>query len=79
MLIWLVVMAYVIDTYYDNKYSKQLMLYKKHFKIGMILFAAFSLYIFNKQNPTQSKSFMQHLNGAIHYMPMDKQSKDLYV
>ena len=77
MLIWLVVMAYVIDTYYDNKYSKQLMLYKKHFKIGMILFAAFSLYTFNKQNPTQSKSFMQHLNGAIHYMPMDKQSKDL--
>jgi len=68
---------YVADTIYDGKYSSQLTKYKKHFKIITTLFVIFSLYLFLKKNPTESKNMMGHLNGMIRYMPMDKQSKDL--
>jgi len=68
---------YIADTVYDGKYSKQFTKYKKHFKIATILFVVFSMYLFIKKNPSESKNMMGHLNGMIHYMPIDKQSKDL--
>ena len=68
---------YIVDTIYDGKYTSQLTHYKKHFKIATILFAVFSMYLFVRKNPTESKNMMGHLNGMIRYMPMDKQSKDL--
>jgi hypothetical protein len=68
---------YIADTVYDGKYTKQFTHYKKHFKIATILFVVFSMYIFIKKNPSESKNMMGHLNGMIHYMPMDKQSRDL--
>jgi len=68
---------YIVDTIYDGKYTNQLTHYKKHFKIVTILFAVFSMYLFVRKNPTESKNMMGHLNGMIRYMPMDKQSKDL--
>lgn len=68
---------YVVDTIYDGKYSSKFTYYKKHFKIVSILFVTFSLYLFLKKNPTESKSLMSHLNGMVKYMPLDKQSKDL--
>ena len=77
MLVWLLLLAYVVDTYYDNKYSKQLFSYKKQFKLAMVVFGVFSFYLFTKKNPGQSTSFMQHLNGVIRYMPIDKDAKDM--
>ena len=68
---------YIVDTLYDGKYTNQLAHYKKHFKIATILFAVFSMYLFIRKNPTESKNMMGHLNGMIRYMPMDRQSKDL--
>lgn len=68
---------YIADTIYDGKYTSQLTHYKKHFKIATILFVVFSMYLFVRKNPSESKNMMGHLNGMIRYMPMDKQSKDL--
>jgi len=69
--------AYIMDIMHDGKYSKRLIHYKKHFKIATTLFVVFSLYIFLKKNPHESKSMMGHLNGMIRYLPIDKQSKDI--
>ena len=68
---------FVVDTIYDNKYTKVLKGYKKHAKIAGIIFAALSLYSFTKKNPSESASLMSHVNGMIRYMPLDKQAKDL--
>jgi hypothetical protein len=68
---------YIADTVYDGKYSSQLTKYKKHFKIATILFVVFSMYLFIKKNPAESKNMMGHLNGMIQYMPMDRNSRDL--
>jgi hypothetical protein len=68
---------FVIDTTHDNKYSKQLMSYKKHLKTAGVVFGLFSLYLFIKRNPSESSSMVGHLNGMIRYMPIDKESVDL--
>ncbi len=76
-MLWIVAGFYIVDTIYDGKYSKQLTFYKKHAKIAMIVFGCFSMYVFLKKNPSESHSLMNHLNGMIRYMPMDKNSRDL--
>lgn len=68
---------FIMDTMHDGKYSNQLKSYKKYIKILGIAFAAFSMYLFIKKNPNESKSLLGHLNGMVHYMPLDKNSKDL--
>jgi hypothetical protein len=68
---------YIADTIYDGKYSSQFTKYKKHFKIASVLFVVFSLYLFMRKNPSESRNMMGHLNGMIKYMPIDKQSRDL--
>ena len=68
---------FAVDAFYDNKYTKSLWNYKKHAKIATILFGAFSMYIFFKRNPTESVNLMTYLTGAIRYMPIDKNSRDL--
>jgi 5-methylcytosine-specific restriction endonuclease McrA len=76
-ILFAIVAFYIADTVYDGKYSSQFTKYKKHFKIATILFAAFSMYIFIRKNPSESRSMMHHLNGMIQYMPMDKNSRDI--
>lgn len=68
---------FAMDTYHDGKYTKQIGTYKKHLKIGGMVFAAFSMYIFLKRNPSESINLMSHVSSAIRYMPIDKNSKDL--
>jgi len=72
-----IIIFFVVDTMQNGKYSNQLKQYKKHAKIIGFLFAAFSLYLFIKKNPNESRSMMGHLNGMVQYMPLDKQSKDI--
>ena len=77
-LLFIAIIVFVVmDTMNDGKYTKQLKHYKKYIKIVGFLFAAFSMYLFIKKNPSESRSMMGHLNGMIQYMPMDKQSKDM--
>lgn len=75
-LLWIGAGFYIMDVWYDGKYSKQLMHYKKYAKIAMIVFGMFSVYVFVKKNPSESSSIMNHLNGIIRYMPIDKDFKD---
>jgi hypothetical protein len=68
---------FIMDTIHDGKYIGQLKQFKKYIKIITIAFAAFSMYIFIKKNPKESRSLFGHLNGMVKYMPLDKNSKDL--
>ena len=68
---------FITDTMHDGKYTNQLKSYKKYAKVVGIVFAAFSMYLFIKKNPNESRSLLGHLNGMVRYMPLDKQSRDL--
>ena len=72
-----IVSFYVFDTVNDWKYTKEILKYKKYFKIASVVFFLFSMYVFTKKNPGESISILKHLNGMIHFLPMDRDAKDL--
>ncbi len=67
----------IVNTYYDGKYTKMLQISKKYFKMAMFAFVGFSLYLFIKKHPDESKSMLSHANNIIKYMPVDKNTADL--
>ena len=69
---------FIINTYYDNKYLKQLLTWKKYYTMAMWGFIGLSLCILIKRSPTRSRELMGHLNKFIQYMPIDKQAKHLF-
>lgn len=68
----------MINTYYDNKYLKQILTWKKYYTMAIWGFIGLSLYILLKRSPTRSRELMIHLNKFIQYMPIDKQAKHLF-
>jgi len=67
----------VLNTYYEGKYTKILMLGQKYFKMAMFGFVGISIYLFIKKNPTESKSLLNHANDIIRYMPIDRNTADM--
>ena len=67
----------IVNTYYDGKYTKMLQISKKYFKMAMFAFVGFSLYLFIKKHPDESKGMLTHANNLIKYMPVDKNTADL--
>ena len=65
------------NAYYDGKYSKLLLSYKKYYKMAFICFLALCLYIMIKRNPSQTKNMLLYTNNMIKYMPIDKSSIDM--
>ena len=65
------------NAYYDGKYTKILMMYKKYYKMIFIGFLAICFYIMIKRNPLQTKNMLLYTNNMIKYMPIDKSSMDM--
>ena len=45
--------------------------------MAMFAFVGFSLYLFIKKHPDESKGMLTHANNLIKYMPVDKNTADL--
>ena len=67
----------IYNAYYDGKYTKMLLAYKKYYKMAFIGFVAICLYIMIKRNPLQTKNMLLYTNNMIKYMPIDKSSMDM--
>lgn len=67
----------IYNAYYDGKYTKMLLAYKKYYKMIFIGFVAICLYIMIKRNPLQTKNMLLYTNNMIKYMPIDKSSIDM--
>jgi hypothetical protein len=65
------------NAYYDGKYTKILLAYKKYYKMIIIGFAAICFYIMIKRNPLHTKNMILYTNNMIKYMPIDKSSMDM--
>lgn len=65
------------NTYYDGKFSKILLAYKKYYKMILIVFLALCAYIMIKRNPLHAKNMLLYTNNMIRYMPIDKSSMDM--
>ena len=77
-LIFIVIAAFLgMNIYHDGKYTKMIMGWKKHFKIGAVCIFLFFMYLFMKKYPNDYRSLLGHINGMIKYLPIDKQSSDM--
>jgi hypothetical protein len=65
------------NAYYDGKYTKFFMSYKKYIQMGTIALVGLSLYLMIKRNPLQSKNLLLCANNMVKYMPIDKSSMDM--
>ena len=68
---------FIANAYHDNKYINYIKMWKKYYQIGFFALIGLSIYIFIKKNPAESGKLLQHANGIIKYMPIDKNSADL--
>jgi hypothetical protein len=65
------------NAYYDGKYTKLFLSYKKYIQMGTIALVGISLYLMIKRNPLQSKNLLLCANNMVKYMPIDKSSMDM--
>jgi len=77
LLIFGITAFLIANTYYDGKYVAILKSWTKYYQMAMYAFLGLSLYLFIKKHPHQSKNLLNHANGIIKYMPIDKHSSDI--
>jgi hypothetical protein len=63
---------FIVNTYYDGKYSKLLLSWKKYYKMAFFGLLGLSLYLMMKRNPKQGKHMLLHANNMIKYLPIDR-------
>ncbi len=77
LIILLITMFFIANTYYDNKLLEQLKSWKKYYTMGFYGFVGISLYLLFKKKPGQSKEFLTQANSLIKYMPIDNNAKSI--
>ena len=77
LIILLVSFFFIINIYYDCKYTHIFKNCKKYYQIAIVAFAGISLYTYIKKNPENSYGLLENANQAIKYLPIDKNSKDM--
>ena len=76
ILITIITIFFIANTYHDGKYIHKLKSFKKYYQMAGIAFVGISAYAFIKKYPGQSSSLLSHANGIIKYMPIDKEAGD---
>ncbi len=67
----------IYDAYHNGVYMKKLKSWKKYYKMAGYGIMGLCVYIYLKKNPMESRSMLQHANGLIKYMPIDKEASDM--
>jgi len=65
LIIMCVTVFLVVNTYYDNKFTKLFHINKKYIQMATYAFVGLSLYLFVKRNPEGSKSMFKHANDIV--------------
>ena len=76
-IIMCVTVFLVVNTYYDNKFTKLFHINKKYIQMATYAFVGLSLYLFVKRNPEGSKSMFKHANDIVKCMPVDRDTTDM--
>ena len=77
LLILAITGFFIVNTYYDGNYIKLIKSWEKYFKMIAFAFAGFSIYLFLKKNPSESKNIVQEISGIVKHMPFTKNSMDI--
>ena len=77
--LWLIVItgAILFHMHTDGKFTKNIMMYKKQFQMGGVVFGAFILYILLKKNPANAQNILVTSNEYLKYLPVDKNTSSI--
>jgi len=73
-----ITLFFIYDTYYDGKYRKLLLSWKKYYQMAFFGLLGLGVYLLLKRNPTQGKNMLLYANNVVKYMPIDKTSMELF-
>ena len=76
LFIFGITIFFIVNTYYDGKYLKILLTWKKYYTMLMYAFIGFSIYLLIRRNPKDTHLLCKNASNIIKYMPIDKNSKD---
>ena len=77
LIILMITIFFIANTYYDNKLLEQMKSWKKYYTMGFYGFIGISLYLLFKKKPGQSKEFLTQANSLLKYMPIDSNAKSI--
>ena len=78
LLIIIITLFFIVNTYYDGKYLDILKSWTKYYKIIAIAFAGVSLYLVWNRNPYETRDFISTATSVISKLPVDTESKHLF-
>ena len=77
-IIILAITAFIIyNMYYDGKYLKIMLSWKKYYQMAFVAFMGIMLYLLVRRNPAHTKNILMYANNMVKYMPIDKSSMGL--
>ena len=68
---------FIYNAYYDGKYTKMLLTFKKHYKMLFYAFLGIGVYLLLKKNPHQGRNMLMQANNYIKYMPIDTNTRNI--
>jgi predicted restriction endonuclease len=78
--LWILIITgfLIYNAYYDGKYTKLLLSYKKYYVMIFYGILGIGIYLLFKKNPNQGKNMLQYANNFVKYMPIDKSSIEMF-
>ena len=78
--IWILLLTVflMVNTFYDGKYTKILMSWKKYYQIIFIAILGLGIYLTIQKNPMQCRKMLMSVNNVMKYVPMDKSSLEMF-
>jgi 5-methylcytosine-specific restriction endonuclease McrA len=78
LFIIVITLFFIYDTYYDGKYRKLLLSWKKYYQMIFFALLGVGIYLLLKRSPQQGKNMLLYANNVVKYMPIDKSSLEFF-
>ncbi len=78
LLILLIFGFLIANTYYDNKLLEKIKSWKKFYKMAFYGFIGLCVFLIIKKTPNKSYEILNHANQFIKFMPIDRNTKNLF-
>lgn len=76
-IIFIIVGLLVLNIYYDGKLLNKILMYKKYYKIGVIVLIGLGVYLFINKNPANYRDLVVNANNYLKYLPIDKNTQSI--
>lgn len=77
IVLFFIAALWIAHIYTDGKYLKNIMIYKKYFKMGGVLLGALFLWWIFKKNPVHAKNILLSSNEYVKYLPIDRNTSNM--